>query len=333
MRVCPFCGTENEVFFRFCLGCGADLDEALGPVEPEAPAPAPTPAPAPAAPAAKAKTDAAPPAPDASPTQRSGARVKPAPPQSQQQQAPQTPEEPLPSTMVRHRHEPPPRRPTAVEPKGPPGRGHLVLILEDGTDGASYELGHERTVVGREGADINFPHDDFLGPKHAEFNFAGAQLTLSPLKSTNGVFVQVSHEVELRSGDVFRIGQELLCFELLGEVLKSSKPVSDGVTRLGSPVPEGAWGRLGQLVAPDAWGAVYLLGGSDIYLGRERGDITFPADGFVSGLHAVIMQRDGRYFLKDLGSSNGTYYRLSKPAPVRRGSLVLAGQQLFRVEM
>lgn len=328
MRVCPFCGTENELFFRFCLGCGADLDEALGPVEPTAAAPAPepraTPAPAAAgAPAAPAADNS--PSPTQRAGQRAGGRVKPSP------QAPV--EEPLPSTMVRHRNEPASARAAAAEAKPGPGRGRLVLILEDGTDGGTYELGPERTVIGREGADINFPHDDFLGPKHAEFTFAGSQLTLSPLKSTNGVFVQVSHEVELRSGDVFRIGQELLCFELLDEVLKDVAPLGDGVTRLGSPVPEGAWGRLGQLVAPDAWGAVYLLGGSDIYLGRERGDITFPADGFVSGLHAVLMQREGRYFLKDLGSSNGTYYRLSRSAPVRRGSLVLAGQQLFRVEM
>ena len=42
--------------------------------------------------------------------------------------------------------------------------------------------------------------------------------------------------------------------------------------------------------------------------------------------------RNGRCFLKDLGSSNGTYLRLSKATPVRRGMLVLAGQQLFRVE-
>ena len=52
----------------------------------------------------------------------------------------------------------------------------------------------------------------------------------------------------------------------------------------------------------------------------------------MSGLHAQISMRNGRCFLKDLGSSNGTYLRLSKPTSVKRGMLVLAGQQLFRVE-
>ncbi|PIE17481.1 MAG: hypothetical protein CSA66_05690 [Proteobacteria bacterium] len=323
MRVCPFCGTDNEVFFRFCLGCGADLDDALGPPDADA---APTVAPPPAKTRPKAQ------------------RPKPAP----EALKPPPVEEPLPTTMVRRAPaepmEPSPRRRLSrqtpernkrANPKagsGQTAQGRLVLILEDGTDGAVYDLGPETTVIGREGADINFPHDDFLAPRHAQFSYGGSQLTLEPLESTNGVFVQVSHEVELRSGDVFRIGQELLCFELLGDVIAGRGGGDGAASEIGSPVPEGAWGRLGQLVAPNAWGAVYLLGGSDIYLGRERGDITFPGDGFVSGLHAVVMQRDDRYFLKDLGSSNGTYFRLTRSTPLRGGALVLAGQQLFRVE-
>ena len=314
MRVCPFCGTENEVFFKFCLGCGADLDEALGSVETEDVVAAPV--------------EPVRPAPAAAPVPEPGGA-----------EAAGGDEQPIPATLVQHK----PTTDTSQRPRGerrresssrllPASNGRLVLILEDGTDGAVYDLASDRTVIGREDADICFPHDDFLAPRHAEFTFSGNQLILTPLPSTNGVFVQVSHEVELKNSDVFRIGQELLRFELLGEVIKEPMAGPDDAVRLGSPIPEGAWGRLGQLIAPTTWGAVYLLGGSDIYLGRERGDITFPGDGFVSGLHAVVMQREDRYFLKDLGSSNGTYYRLSRPTPLRRGALVLAGQQLFRVE-
>lgn len=317
MRVCPFCGTENEVFFKFCLGCGADLDDALDPAEAD-PAAATQPEPAPLVAEAPA------------PAPRTEGAVMPSAPSVGDGR---------PNTLVKRtgttdttqrprrkeRREPVSRRVTAAA-------GRLVLILEDGTDGAVYDLSPEETVIGREEADICFPHDDFLAPRHAKFTFSGNQLVLTPLSSTNGVFMQVSHEVELRDGDVFRIGQELLSFELLAEVVKSPHAGDDAAIRLGSPIPEGAWGRLGQLIAPETSGAVYLLGGSDIYLGRERGDITFPGDGFVSGLHAVVMQRDDRYFLKDLGSSNGTYYRLARAMPLRRGALVLAGQQLFRVE-
>ncbi|MFO0744060.1 MAG: FHA domain-containing protein [Myxococcota bacterium] len=228
---------------------------------------------------------------------------------------------------------PPVAKRVAVDAR-PTVRAQLVIILEDGTDGAKLDLAAETSVLGREGADINFPHDDFLAPRHAEFFFKNGTLFLKPLKSTNGVFLQVHQEVELESGDVFRIGQQLLNFESLA-LVTAEQPVvetKDQTMRLGSPIPEGAWGRLGQLIAPDTMGSVYLLGGTEVYLGRERGDITFPGDGFVSGLHAVIAQRATRFFLKDLGSSNGTYLRLTKAMPVRRGMLVLAGQQLFRVE-
>ncbi|MCC6621032.1 MAG: FHA domain-containing protein [Deltaproteobacteria bacterium] len=424
MRTCPFCGTENEPFFRFWLGCGADLDEALGsgaeepaaaaPVAERAPEPGPSSksqprpapqttrpqAPGPAAPTAPpVAAPAAPPA--AKGTQVTAAAAQPRiasqrPPapvearpktldpgsvakvatsaaaqavaQAQVEQAdrragalppkevmltqPITPTNPLPSNMtspvalnevstkrvgggpdlappVSKRAAPPEVRHVAG-----PARARLVIILEDGTDGASLDLAGESTILGREGADLNFPHDDFLAPRHADFFFKNGQLHMKPLKSTNGVFLQVHQEVELESGDVFRIGQQLLVFESLA-LVNAEGPVvetKDQTMRLGSPIPEGAWGRLGQLIAPETMGSVYLLGGTEVYLGRERGDITFPGDGFVSGLHAVITHRAGRFYLKDLGSSNGTYLRLTKPMPVKRGTLVLAGQQLFRVD-
>ena len=70
----------------------------------------------------------------------------------------------------------------------------------------------------------------------------------------------------------------------------------------------------------------------DIYLGRDRGQITFPKDGYVSGCHAVVARRDGRVFLKDLGSSNGTYVRLKEEVALNDGDHLLIGQQLLRVE-
>ena len=65
-------------------------------------------------------------------------------------------------------------------------------------------------------------------------------------------------------------------------------------------------------------------------LGRERGDILFPEDGYVSGTHARIALNDGQVFLSDLGSSNGTFLRVRHERTVPTGSFVLMGQQLFR---
>lgn len=419
MRICPYCSTENEAFFRFCLGCGADLDE-VAPAE-EAPvvvtAPkksgaAPRPAPADAqaqaparesavsarrgpdtvrdAPAvtpemlaAAADTAEAPRPTTANGVARPGedeprpvdraktfdggqvkignpalhavgkaqlelAKKQPIGVSAREEKAegPTTraggaPELAPPVAKSERRPGDPATQPRAVEPKKPKvevkkpkSSGRLVLILEDGTDGAALDLLPTLTVIGRDGVDLPFPHDDFLARRHAEFYFEDGALWLRPLESTNGVFVQVHQEVELESGDIFRIGQQLLSFEMLSAIVAELEEDPRGqAIPLGSPIPEGAWGRLGQLIAPDTLGSVYLLGGTEVYLGRERGDITFPGDGFVSGLHAQITQRGGRCFLKDLGSSNGTYLRLTGPAQVQKGTLVLAGQQLFRVEL
>ena len=66
-------------------------------------------------------------------------------------------------------------------------------------------------------------------------------------------------------------------------------------------------------------------------LGRERGEINFPDDGYVSGLHARVTNRDGRVFLADLGSSNGSFVRIYKDTVLSTGDVLLMGQQLFRV--
>ena len=71
-----------------------------------------------------------------------------------------------------------------------------------------------------------------------------------------------------------------------------------------------------------------------MHFGRERGDVLFPEDGYVSGLHCRIARgQDGAVYLTDLGSSNGTFIRLRSEPSVASGDMLLMGQQLFRVDM
>ena len=106
-------------------------------------------------------------------------------------------------------------------------------------------------MVGREGVDISFPHDDFLAKRHAELSFVDGTLFLKPLESTNGVFLQVHQEVELDNGDIFRIGQQLLVFEMLSMVAMTLNVDPKGqAIPLGSPLPDGAWGRRGSSSRP-----------------------------------------------------------------------------------
>jgi pSer/pThr/pTyr-binding forkhead associated (FHA) protein len=214
----------------------------------------------------------------------------------------------------------------AIPPAAAAPRGRLVLIRPDGSEGGVHALVDGENLIGR-GQGALFDADAYLSPRHGEFTINGPNLTVRDLRSLNGVFLKITKEEALESGDVFRIGQELLRFE----VISPPQPLEDGTEIMGTPNP-GFWGRLSVVVGRDLDGSAFPLFGDSIVLGRERGDILFPEDGYVSGTHARISLRDGQVFLTDLGSSNGTFLRIRAERQVPTGAFVLMGQQLFRIE-
>jgi pSer/pThr/pTyr-binding forkhead associated (FHA) protein len=212
-------------------------------------------------------------------------------------------------------------------------RGQLVLLREDGVDRASYDLDSNMTVLGREECQISFPSDEFLALNHAVFTYRGDRLVVRPFDTTNGIFLRLRDEVEISSGDSFRMGQELLVYQESSELLAAGRAEDESSTRwLGSALSTKVWGRLSQRLGPGMAANAFLLERDDIYLGRDRGQITFPKDGYVSGCHAVLARRGGSVFLKDLDSSNGTYIRLKEEVVLTDGDQLLIGQQLLRVE-
>jgi pSer/pThr/pTyr-binding forkhead associated (FHA) protein len=216
----------------------------------------------------------------------------------------------------------------AVAPAATPApRGRLVLIRPDGSEGGVHALYEGENIIGR-GQGALFDSDAYLSPRHGEFLIGPQGVTIRDLRSLNGVFLKISQEEPLESGDIFRIGQELLRFE----IISAPQPLEDGTEIMGTPNP-GFWGRLSVVVGRDVDGSAFPLFGDAIVLGRERGDVLFPEDGYVSGSHARIAINDGQVYLSDLGSSNGTFLRIRTERPVTAGSFVLMGQQLFRVEI
>jgi pSer/pThr/pTyr-binding forkhead associated (FHA) protein len=205
-------------------------------------------------------------------------------------------------------------------------RGRLVLIRPDGTEGGTHPLHDGETLIGR-GQGTLFEADAYLSPRHAEFAVTPNGLVVRDLRSLNGVFLKITGDEALESGDIFRLGQELLRFE----VISPPQPLEDGTEIMGTPNP-GFWGRLSVIVGRDVDGSAFPLFGDAIVLGRERGDILFPEDGYVSGTHARISLVEGQVILSDLGSSNGTFLRLRHERTIPNGSFILMGQQLFRVE-
>ena len=108
--------------------------------------------------------------------------------------------------------------------------------------------------------------------------------------------------------------------------------VRHGVSLFGSP-PRDPWGRLVQLVPSGGYRDVRHLFGEEIVLGREEGDIVFRDDAFMSRRHAAVTWDGKRAQITDLGSSNGTFVRITGPTALKHGDHVRMGDQLLRIEL
>lgn len=351
MIVCPRCGKENQDHYKFCLGCGAELprDAAHAPKSFSAPTP----------PAGfqsgggggQAPPAAGPPASFGAPPASFGAPAAPAAPPAPASAAPPAPVaggdtvdcskcgssnnagfkfcgtcghnlQAGPSAAPPA----PAAAPVAAPASGGAHRGTLVLIRPDGSEGDSFPL-QESTTIGREAGGL-FASDSYLSPRHASFQFSGNTLTVTDLESLNAVYVRIAPDAptELLDRAVFRIGQEILRFERL-----TSKSAPGGVEPMGSP-NDSLIGRICLIIGRETTGNCYTIPAHGLHMGRERGDILYPDDGYVSGLHCRLHEEGGRMMLTDVGSSNGTFVRLAGPTQIQSGSMLLMGQQLFRVE-
>jgi pSer/pThr/pTyr-binding forkhead associated (FHA) protein len=102
---------------------------------------------------------------------------------------------------------------------GTPTAPRLARLCQRTVEGVTRDVFHVRkteTVIGRESGDIVFTDDPFLSRRHAlvKVDRDKRQYSLADLGSSNGTFVQVRGEVSIKSGDQFRIGQQLFRIEL-----------------------------------------------------------------------------------------------------------------------
>jgi len=211
--------------------------------------------------------------------------------------------------------------------------GFIALIDDNGTESIQYPLhAGENRIGSGDDSQLRFPDDGFLAKHHCVIDADASRFLLRPLDFSNGTYLRITTPVEIQHGDVIRVGQEVLRFERIDR-LQSERGMGGEPEIVGWPIPRGVWGRLCQMGLLRQVANAYLLASPDVFLGRERGDILFPKDGFVSGSHSVLSDRSGRAFLKDLGSSNGTFLRIKQETQLRNGDLFLLGRNLLRVHM
>lgn len=75
-------------------------------------------------------------------------------------------------------------------------------------------------------------------------------------------------------------------------------------------------------------GMVIALGTAPITIGRSSDNTVVLEDDFASGHHARFVSSGGRWYIEDLGSTNGTFIgeqRLTRPVAVSPGTPVTVG--------
>ncbi|MBN2529641.1 MAG: FHA domain-containing protein [Deltaproteobacteria bacterium] len=350
MIVCPKCSKENQDHYKFCLGCGSDL--------PRADAPSSTTPPAGIAAAESVEESGvshtgeqtAP-----SPISAGGAAATtPSPPPVEEPQSVTVAPEPVVASPASAEGitcnncgasipqgfafcgscgapiggTPAQPQATAAPVSDSQQAACLILIQPDGSEGGIVEIPESDVAVGRDAGGF-FETDAYLSPRHAVFRAENAQIVVRDEISLNGVFKKIMPNVpvEIKSGDVFRMGQELVLFEAIDKGADGP----DGTKRMGSPI-EGLWGRISLIVGKGRLGNAFPIGGEGVICGRERGNILFPEDGYISGVHMRIHSENGKFYLTDLGSSNGSYLRLRDEATLNNGDFILMGAQLFRIQ-
>lgn len=302
--ICPRCGTPTPMGFAYCQQCGLHMS-ALQPTDPGAGI-------------GRART------PSSQPMGHAGTM-------------PQRPNnaaiDPQAATMAADGN----RAQALLQQPAPaagPAWGAAVLVNRDGSDGQRFQLAAEYIVVGRAGADIAFDDDRFLARQHARFERAAdGSVKVVPIDALNGVFKKANEPVELADGMTILVGREVLRYERVDpEEAKVHPLVRHGVALFGSP-PREPWGRLVQLIPSGGHRDVRHLVGEEVVLGREEGDIVFRDDAFMSRRHAAVTWNGKQAQVTDLGSSNGTFVRITATSPIKHGDHVRMGDQLLRIEL
>jgi pSer/pThr/pTyr-binding forkhead associated (FHA) protein len=230
---------------------------------------------------------------------------------------------------------PPVALPKPAASVAPEPVGRVVVITKDGGEGPNFPL-VERVDIGRAEGEVRFPEDGFLSIRHVRFTARGGKAYLRDLETPNGVYLRVkpNAEIAINNGGFILIGQQVLKLEPI--FAEGTTAASEGDALLFGTPAQPRYARLAQRSVEGTTVDVFHLRKAETVLGRESGDIVFSDDPFLSRRHASIRAdvANKRFFLKDLGSSNGTFYRVNEgEIEVHHGDQFRIGQQLLRIEL
>jgi len=97
-------------------------------------------------------------------------------------------------------------------------------------------------------------------------------------------------------------------------------------TGLGAPKIQASFSELKQ----DGSTGRTIAVSKEIFVGQRNCDASYPGDPLLSARHASVAVRQGKLFLRDWDSQNGTFIKLREDTELRPGEVFLLGRELFR---
>ena len=186
----------------------------------------------------------------------------------------------------------------------------LVRILETGIEEEEFPVAsHGVTTIGREGCDINFSEDLTMSDRHASISSEQGGFLLRDEGSVSGVYLKAApgKPIEIGADAIVKASRQWLVFESSGGEHSFAHFDANGKKV-----------------------ARFTLSEGTVVVGRDSPNITLlPQDNSLSRRHLSISLKQGKLFICDLNSANGTHIKIEK-TKIEDGDEIRFGHQWLR---
>jgi pSer/pThr/pTyr-binding forkhead associated (FHA) protein len=196
--------------------------------------------------------------------------------------------------------------------------GKLVVIQENAPE-LEFELGKANVSIGRAMTNDVILNDGRVSRSHAQLECSPSHCRLIDLKSANGTRVNGLRveQADLKPGDIISIGSTQIRFETSFPVEEAGMTVIDTEAQLDHTIDqeilpitinETGIPQLVIITNEGTWN-VSLDNVDAVTIGRTEDNGVIIDRPKVSRKHAEVVRKGNLFVLRDLGSTNGTWFR------------------------
>jgi pSer/pThr/pTyr-binding forkhead associated (FHA) protein len=210
------------------------------------------------------------------------------------------------------------------------GHARVTVVSGPCAAGLVFSISRAEVSVGRKADGVTLAEDVAVSPVHCSLGYDAGALWVEDAGSHNGVYLRTDEKFEVRSGAFFRAGGQVLT------VRDESLPPfvgPDGTHVDVSPISKGDF-SVAQILEGGLRGLSVLAVDGVVTVGAADASLRIADDETLSATHAKVERSEpGRFVVRDLGSTNGTYQRLESRTPLRHGDVLCVGNTLLRVDI